>query len=119
MIFKFVPWRKNKHDMMRMPVRQREREKQGSESDSDSPLWELSSNINVFDSLALVKRSLLSLPGFMLHFFPPGKGKHCGSASLSSQKGTGEENLANPICPSLLVKCAQGKTASEHCRHEI
>lgn len=40
----------------------------------------------------------------------PGKGQHFGSASLSSQKGSGEKDLANPICPSSLVNCAQEKT---------
>lgn len=39
----------------------------------------------------------------------PGIRQHFGSASLASQKGTGEQNLANPICSSLVVNSAQEK----------
>lgn len=71
---------------------------------SDSPLWELSS---MCSPLLLLGRgpSPPSLPSCFASSHP-GKWQHFRSASLSSQKGTGEKNLANPICPSLLVLCS-------------
>lgn len=55
--------------------------------------------------------SLPSLPSLASCFATsyPGTRQHFGSASLASQKGTREQNLANPICSSLLVNSAQEK----------
>ena len=94
------------------------REREGCESDSDSLLWELSSNINVFTSLALGKSSLPSLPPFLPPCLPscfasshPGKGRQfLVRQTVLSEGDWGGKNLASPICPTLLVNCAQEKS---------
>lgn len=92
------------------------REREGCESDSDSLLWELSSNINVFTSLALGKSSLPSLPSSLpacLHasLLPTlEKDSNFGPPDCPLRRGLGRKNLASPICPILLVNCAQEKS---------
>lgn len=91
-------------------------ERAGSQIEGDSPLGKLSLSIN---ELTYFSRGKRSLPPFLPSCFTSphrGGGQHFGSASLSSQKGTVEENLFIPICPRFLVGSWFKKNCASQCQ---